>query len=108
MERGLVSSPGLLPTAFGIIIELRKIRYYKGDIVSGAKFHVSIGHSTILSTITLFSEELVNQDDKSAQFSFDNDYSYLPSLSSDESNENAIKVYALLEFDHSAVIAANR
>ena len=108
LERGLVSSPGLLPTAFGIIIELRKIRYYKGDIISGAKFHVSIGHSTILSTITLFSEEMVNQDDKSAQFSFDNDYSYLPSLTSDESNENAIKVYALLEFDHSAVIAANR
>ena len=108
LERGLVSSPGLLPTAFGIIIELRKIRYYKGDIVSGAKFHVSIGHSTILSTITLFCEELVNQDDKNAHFSFDNDYSYLPSLTSDESNENAIKVYALLEFDHSAVIAANR
>ena len=107
LERGLVSSPGLLPTAFGIIIELKKIRYYKGDIVSGSKFHVSIGHSTILSTITLFSEELVNQDDKRAQFSFENDYSYLHCLSSEDSNQNAIKVYALLEFDHSTVIASN-
>ena len=85
-----------MPTAFGIIIELKKIRYYKGDIVSGTKFHVSIGHSTILSTVTLFSEELVNQDEKSAQFSFENDYSYLQSLSSDDSNGSAIKVRTVL------------
>merc|ERR1712018_23764 len=57
LERGLVSSPGFLPTAFAMIIDLKKIRYYKGDIASGAKFHVSIGHSTILATITLFSQD---------------------------------------------------
>lgn len=96
LERGLVSSPGLLPTAYAIIINLNKIRYYKGDIVSGAKFHVSIGHSTILSTITLFNHEVIDKPDK---FSYDNQYSYLPSLG--EENQ----AFALLEFDHPLVIA---
>ena len=82
LERGLVSSPGLLPNAFAIIIDLKKIRFYKSDIVSGSKFHVSIGHATILSTITLFSEEKLKPDEKiDDPFSLDKEYAYLPTLS---------------------------
>ena len=82
LERGLVSSPGLLPNAFAIIIDLKKIRFYKSDIVSGSKFHVSIGHATILSTITLFSEEKLKPDEKTDDpFSLDKEYAYLPTLS---------------------------
>jgi selenocysteine-specific elongation factor len=97
LERGLVSSPGLLPTAYAIIIALKKIRFFKGEIVSGAKFHVSIGHSTILSTITLFNTEIIDEK----KFSYDDQYSYLQSLG--EENE----AFALLEFDHPLVIALN-
>ena len=101
LERGLVSSPGLLPTALAMIIHLNKIRYYKGDIVSGAKFHVSIGHATILATVTLFSNDTI---DSQTDFSFDNCYAYVPSLS-ELPAESA--VYALLELDHPTVVALN-
>ena len=109
LERGLVSSPGLLPNAFAIIIDLKKIRFYKSDIVSGSKFHVSIGHATILSTITLFSEEKLKPDEKTdLPFSLDKEYAYLPILAtSDESSLDSIHVYALVEFDHSAVISCD-
>ena len=112
LERGLVSSPGLLPTAFGIIIDMAKIKYYKSDITSGSKFHVSIGHSTILSTITLFYMEKSSPEEK-CDFSFENEHAYLPSLSdlsndqNDEEISMKVQIFALLEFDHSAVIALN-
>ena len=68
--------------------------------MSGAKFHVSIGHSTILSTITLFSQDTGTDD---TEFSYDNQYAYVPSLSADMTDH----VYALIEFDRSTVIALN-
>lgn len=40
-----------------ILIRLRKVRFFKGDIASGSTFHISIGHHTIPATITLFADE---------------------------------------------------
>ena len=94
LERGLVSTPGYLPNVFAMIIRLNKIRFFKSDIVSGTKFHVSIGHSTILSAVTLFANE--SED----LFDYRHEYAYLGSLS-DESS------FALLEFDHPTVVAPN-
>ena len=54
MERGLVATPGYLPTVFGAVITLKRISYFKGDITSKAKFHISIGHETVLAKLTLF------------------------------------------------------
>lgn len=102
MERGLVSSPGLLPNAFAVIVSVKKIRFFKGDIVSGTKFHISLGHSTIVSMITLFSEEST----PGASFSFDNDYAHVGCYSevADNNDASAVNLYGLIEFDHSTVI----
>merc|ERR550532_3486951 len=62
LERGLVSSPGLLPSALAIIIGMDKIRFYKGDLVSGTKYHCSIGHSTVLCNLTLFFHEDIEEE----------------------------------------------
>ena len=43
LERGLVCKPGVLPSTLAIIIGMDKIRFYKGDLVSGTKYHCSIG-----------------------------------------------------------------
>ena len=53
MERGLVASPGYLPTIFGAVVSVSRISYYKGDIASKSKFHISLGHETVMATITL-------------------------------------------------------
>ena len=88
-------------------MRLNKLRYYKADIVSGAKFHVSIGHSTLLSTVTLFYEESTQNE---SNFSLDNEYAFLASTAELSENVKApdnITIFALIEFDHAAVIALN-
>ena len=106
LERGLVSAPGYLPTAYAVIIPMRKIRFYKGDITTGSKFHVSIGHATVMGTLTLFSNLEQDQD-----FSFQREYLFVSSLNDaalkegDQVEEKAKCVWALIEFEHPSVIA---
>ena len=102
LERGLISTPGILPNVNAMVISLKKIRYFKQDISSGSKFHVSIGHSTVLSTITLFTKEMVED------FDYDHEYAFLPSLSDFQAHEEKHnQVFALLEFEHPVVVAPN-
>jgi len=54
VERGVASSPGTVPALRGAIALVQRIRYFKGAIRSGAKVHVTIGHSTVLATVTFF------------------------------------------------------
>lgn len=56
-ERGEACSVGSLTSMQTILVRLRKIRFYKGEIRSGSTFHISIGHHTIPATITLFADE---------------------------------------------------
>jgi selenocysteine-specific elongation factor len=58
LERGLLAQPGSVSFADGLVVNLRKIRYYKSEIESGSKLHITIGHSTSLAKITLFSDLL--------------------------------------------------
>ena len=37
-----------------VLVRLKKIRFFKGDIQSGSSFHISIGHNTVQATMTLF------------------------------------------------------
>ena len=102
LERGLISTPGILPNVNAMVISLKKIRYFKQDISSGSKFHVSIGHSTVLSTITLFTKEMVED------FDYDHEYAFLPTLSDFQAHEEKHnQVFALLEFEHPVVVAPN-
>lgn len=102
LERGLISTPGILPNANAMVISLKKIRFFKQDISSGSKFHVSIGHSTVLSTVTLFTKEMVED------FDFNHEYAFLSTLSDLQADkETHNQVFALLEFEHPVVIAPN-
>lgn len=56
LERGLICHPGSIYHTDGIIVTLNKIRYYKHEIESGMKLHISIGHSTVLGKIMLFED----------------------------------------------------
>lgn len=38
----------------GAVARVRKIRFFKGDIKSKSKLHVSIGHETVMATVTFF------------------------------------------------------
>ena len=77
-----------------------------------SKFHISVGHSTILSTITLFYTE----DCDNAEFNFEDQFAFAKSYSeifpsneekSDANEKKPVKVYALIEFEHVLVIPPN-
>lgn len=69
LERGLICHKGCVESAYAVVIKLNKIKYFKRDIKSKAKFHCSIGHETVMATITLFSS-------KNERFNFDDEYLY--------------------------------
>jgi len=54
LERGLVCTPGTVPSVFASIITLDKISYFKGEIRTKAKFHISVGHETVMAKLTVF------------------------------------------------------
>ncbi|XP_067096703.1 selenocysteine-specific elongation factor [Osmerus mordax] len=54
LERGVVCTPGSLHTIHAALISARKIGYYKGPLASRAKFHITVGHETVMARVTFF------------------------------------------------------
>lgn len=69
LERGLVCNPGALVTAEAVIISISRIMYYKGSVHTKGKFHITIGHETVMGRISIFS--LPKQNDLEKQDSSD-------------------------------------
>jgi len=65
MERGIIASPGTVKLIRGAIAVVRKVRFFKGGLNSGAKFHVSVGHTTVMATVTFWgAREIAAQVEK--------------------------------------------
>ncbi|XP_028261454.1 selenocysteine-specific elongation factor [Parambassis ranga] len=54
LERGVVCTPGSLRTLFAAVISVRKIAYFKGSLATRAKFHITVGHETVMAKVTFF------------------------------------------------------
>jgi len=55
LERGIAATPGAIPLWRGALAVVRKVKYYTaGSIQSGTKFHVSVGHTTVMATVTFW------------------------------------------------------
>ena len=95
VERGVVCTPGMVPIVPALIADISRIAFFKGEIASKSKFHISLGHETVLAKITLFSgliEESVGLD-------FNKEYLYQDSLDSDHEAVPGETQLALLEFE---------
>lgn len=57
LERGLVSAPGTVPTFHAAIVSASKIRFFKTLVRTGTKFHVTIGHTTVMAAVHFFGDE---------------------------------------------------
>ncbi|GAQ81505.1 Selenocysteine-specific elongation factor [Klebsormidium nitens] len=92
IERGLAAEPGTVPTIFGALARVHKIRYFKGRIPSKAKFHVTAGHSTVMAETRFFSSETGQRgsDERKLEsanegaFDFERDYWYQEELLDEE------------------------
>eukprot|EP00605_Chrysophyceae_sp_TOSAG23-4_P001053 GSChrysophyteH1.ASY1.ANO1.1158.1 assembled CDS len=54
IERGIAAAPGSVQLFRSVLCLVKKVRYFKGECKSSAKFHISIGHSTIIANVTFF------------------------------------------------------
>ncbi|XP_074655372.1 selenocysteine-specific elongation factor-like [Tubulanus polymorphus] len=113
LERGLVCSPGSLPTIHAAIVSVRKIPYFKGSINTKSKFHITLGHETAMGRLYFFGsadEELSHE----TKFNFDVEYKYqdgLIDVASKSSEDNELdqfkpKIqYVLIELERAVTCA---
>ncbi|XP_039256766.2 selenocysteine-specific elongation factor-like [Styela clava] len=106
LERGLVCDPGSLPTLYAAVAKISKIPYFSGDVATRSKFHITIGHSTVMARLLLFadSSEKAGADEKMSSwvlkrsdtdcFDFTKEYIYMEKL-----EERAKNQFVLLEFE---------
>ncbi|TDH14236.1 hypothetical protein EPR50_G00040220 [Perca flavescens] len=54
LERGVVCTPGSLRNFYAAVISVRKIGYFKGSLATRAKFHITMGHETVMARVAFF------------------------------------------------------
>lgn len=116
LERGVVCTPGSLRTLYAAVISVRKIGYFKGSLATRAKFHITMGHETVMAKVTFFGLPPLGASGSTSDtrpppsapcsletaFSFDREYvyqeEYLTSQGEAASGSDP-EQWALLEFD---------
>lgn len=93
VERCLACSPGHLPTIFAGIINVSKISYHKLPCLTGAKFHVTLGHETVMAKAMFFGSP------EAATFDLSNDYCHQEALLEAGGGGGGEAQFALLEFE---------
>jgi len=101
LERGLVCSPGAAPISYAVIMQVNSIAYYKGDIKSKAKFHISLGHETVMSKVTLFTQD---QNGNGDVFDPTQEYEYQDVYSTEKDSK---KQFMLIEFERPVPVVPN-
>uniref|UniRef100_A0A0P4WG20 Selenocysteine-specific elongation factor n=1 Tax=Scylla olivacea TaxID=85551 RepID=A0A0P4WG20_SCYOL len=108
LERGLVGSPGVIKTAFGVLARVSKISYYKLPIETKAKFHISIGHETVMARASFFHIE--NQESAGETFDFNCTYKHQQELFApkhEDGTTSHLHQFALLQFEKPIQITPN-
>ena len=111
LERGLVCSPGSLPTVYAGVASVNRIKYFKGSIATSAKFHISLMHETVMARLTFFglpsSEASSNCDfDWAKQYKFQEEL--LDVAKRDEADsELPAAQFVLLEFERPVTCSRN-
>lgn len=61
LERGVCATPHAVQLLSGAVALVRKIPQYPGHLKNNAKVHVSVGHATVMATVTFWgAKELLN------------------------------------------------
>lgn len=103
LERGLIAAPKYIHYSTVAVVKLNKIKYYKGDIGSKSKYHISIGHSTVMASILLFKGGAASDD-----FDSQREYEYVPILEDQWDDSGEVEAtFALLEFQKPTIVVPN-
>lgn len=94
-ERGIVAAPLSVPTVSAVVGRVEKIPYFKEECISKEKFHVTIGHSTVMASVLFFGgDNTTTTGAAAADWSRVNEYPYVDALPP-KGNE----IWVLLEFE---------
>ncbi|XP_054639418.1 selenocysteine-specific elongation factor [Dunckerocampus dactyliophorus] len=109
LERGVVCTPGSLRTVHAAVISARKIGYFKGSLSTRAKFHVTVGHETVMARVTFFGLPEPRSDTPDLQpcslesaFALDREYVYQEDYVTAQGESGSgpdPEQWALLEFE---------
>lgn len=109
LERGVVCTPGSLHTIYAAIVSVRKIEYYRGALSSRAKFHITVGHETVMARMLFFGRASLSADSGAVSpaeqsteaFSFDWEFCYQEEYltGQGEAEGRDPEQWALLEFE---------
>ncbi|XP_036995543.2 selenocysteine-specific elongation factor isoform X2 [Artibeus jamaicensis] len=120
LERGLVCAPESLHTIHAALISVEKIPYFRAPLQTKAKFHITVGHETVMGRLMFFSsspdsfdhEPVLDTFDFSKEYLFQEQYlcnDLVPgAVSSDQANEKVgqgtegqypRQQWALIEFE---------
>lgn len=104
LERGILCQPGYIQTVYAAVILFERVKYYKFALKSKGKFHVSVGHDTVMARITLF-KSLTNQ----REFNINEEYEYIDEIGPSEiqPTQNECSIFTLLEFERPVFAISN-
>ena len=78
IERGVATSVGLCTPVFNVLCLVKQIRFYKNKCRNNTKFHVSIGHQTVLGSVSFFGhQELSKHQEGNGNVIFDYSHEYI-------------------------------
>ncbi|KAM7125828.1 selenocysteine-specific elongation factor isoform 4-T4 [Molossus nigricans] len=77
LERGLVCAPESLHTVHAALISVEKIPYFRGPLQTKAKFHITVGHETVMGRLMFFSPSPDSFDHEPVLDTFDFSREYL-------------------------------
>jgi selenocysteine-specific elongation factor len=61
IERGIAAAPGSVPLLQSVLCLVKKVRFFRSACKSMTKFHISIGHSTVIATAVFYGPKQLNQ-----------------------------------------------
>jgi selenocysteine-specific translation elongation factor len=61
IERGIATSVGLCSPVHNVLCLVKQIRFYKNKCKNNTKFHISVGHQTVLGNVTFFGYQEINK-----------------------------------------------
>ncbi|KAM3622322.1 uncharacterized protein V6R79_023163 [Siganus canaliculatus] len=112
LERGVICTPGSLRTLYAAVISVRKIGYFKGSLSTRAKFHITVGHETVMAKVTFFGLPPVSASDSKppssepcsleTPFTFEKEYFYQDEYVTGQGEATSgpdAEQWALLEFE---------
>lgn len=116
LERGVVCTPGSLRTLYAAVMSVRKIGYFRGSLTTRAKFHITLGHETVMAKVTFFGLPPAGASERPSDtrpplskpcsletpFTFDREYFYQDEYATGQEKTSTgpdPEQWALLEFD---------